>query len=56
MLAGGKGWYGICPKDDNPIRTLKAGDTFYEPTGCLHRPCQQLSTERFSGWAPRWRV
>jgi quercetin dioxygenase-like cupin family protein len=23
--------------DDNPIRTLKAGDTFYEPTGCLHR-------------------
>ena len=25
------------PVDDNPIRTLKAGDTFYEPTGCLHR-------------------
>ena len=23
--------------DDNPTRTLKAGDTFYEPTGCLHR-------------------
>ena len=23
--------------DDNPVRTLKAGDTFYEPTGCLHR-------------------
>jgi quercetin dioxygenase-like cupin family protein len=23
--------------DDNPARTLKAGDTFYEPTGCLHR-------------------
>ena len=22
--------------DDNPARTLKAGDTFYEPTGCLH--------------------
>jgi quercetin dioxygenase-like cupin family protein len=23
--------------NDNPARTLKAGDTFYEPTGCLHR-------------------
>lgn len=23
--------------DDSPARTLKAGDTFYEPTGCLHR-------------------
>jgi quercetin dioxygenase-like cupin family protein len=23
--------------DDNPARTLKVGDTFYEPTGCLHR-------------------
>jgi quercetin dioxygenase-like cupin family protein len=23
--------------DDNPAKTLKAGDTFYEPTGCLHR-------------------
>ena len=23
--------------DDKPVRTLKAGDTFYEPTGCLHR-------------------
>ena len=23
--------------DDNKARTLKAGDTFYEPTGCLHR-------------------
>jgi quercetin dioxygenase-like cupin family protein len=23
--------------DDQPVRTLKAGDTFYEPTGCLHR-------------------
>ena len=22
--------------DDQPARTLKAGDTFYEPTGCLH--------------------
>ena len=23
--------------DDNPTKVLKAGDTFYEPTGCLHR-------------------
>ena len=23
--------------DDNPVQKLKAGDTFYEPTGCLHR-------------------
>jgi quercetin dioxygenase-like cupin family protein len=23
--------------DDRPARTLRAGDTFYEPTGCLHR-------------------
>jgi quercetin dioxygenase-like cupin family protein len=23
--------------DDQPARMLKAGDTFYEPTGCLHR-------------------
>ena len=23
--------------DDNPAETLKVGDTFYEPTGCLHR-------------------
>jgi len=23
--------------DDNKARTLKAGETFYEPTGCLHR-------------------
>jgi quercetin dioxygenase-like cupin family protein len=23
--------------DDNPARTLKVGETFYEPTGCLHR-------------------
>jgi len=23
--------------DDNPARTFKAGGTFYEPTGCLHR-------------------
>ena len=23
--------------DDQPAKTLQAGDTFYEPTGCLHR-------------------
>src|SRR6188474_2543246 len=23
--------------DDNPTKILKVGDTFYEPTGCLHR-------------------
>ena len=23
--------------DDLPAKTFKAGDTFYEPTGCLHR-------------------
>jgi quercetin dioxygenase-like cupin family protein len=23
--------------DDKPARKLKAGETFYEPTGCLHR-------------------
>ena len=23
--------------DDNPAKALKAGETFYEPTGCLHR-------------------
>jgi quercetin dioxygenase-like cupin family protein len=23
--------------DDKPVQKLKAGDTFYEPTGCLHR-------------------
>ena len=23
--------------DENPAKTLRVGDTFYEPTGCLHR-------------------
>src|SRR5262249_1230026 len=23
--------------DDNKVKVLKVGDTFYEPTGCLHR-------------------
>lgn len=29
--------------DDKPIQKLKAGDTFYEPTGCLHRVSKNLS-------------
>jgi len=31
--------------DDNPAKTLKAGDTFYEPTGCLHRVSKNPSKE-----------
>jgi quercetin dioxygenase-like cupin family protein len=23
--------------DDEPVKTYKAGDTFYEPSGCVHR-------------------
>src|SRR3954451_22305096 len=23
--------------NDEPVKTYKAGDTFYEPSGCLHR-------------------
>jgi quercetin dioxygenase-like cupin family protein len=23
--------------DDDPVTTYKAGDAFYEPTGCVHR-------------------
>ena len=29
--------------DDKPMRTLKAGETFYEPTGCLHRVSKNSS-------------
>jgi len=29
--------------DDNPVQTLKAGDTFYEPSGCLHRVSKNAS-------------
>ena len=28
--------------DDEAAKTLKAGDTFYEPTGCLHRVCRRI--------------
>lgn len=31
--------------DDNPVRTLKAGDTFYEPTGVLHRVSRNPNKE-----------
>jgi quercetin dioxygenase-like cupin family protein len=31
--------------DDNAARTLKAGDTFYEPAGCLHRVSKNPSKE-----------
>jgi quercetin dioxygenase-like cupin family protein len=29
--------------NDNPVKTLKAGDTFYEPTNCLHRVSKNSS-------------
>jgi quercetin dioxygenase-like cupin family protein len=31
--------------DDNPAKTLKAGETFYEPTGCLHRVSKNPGTK-----------
>jgi quercetin dioxygenase-like cupin family protein len=31
--------------DDNPAKVLKVGDTFYEPTGCLHRVSKNPSKE-----------
>jgi quercetin dioxygenase-like cupin family protein len=31
--------------DDRPARTLRAGDTFYEPTGCLHRVSRNPSKQ-----------
>jgi quercetin dioxygenase-like cupin family protein len=30
--------------DDKPTRVLKAGETFYEPTGCLHRVTKNPGT------------
>lgn len=29
--------------DDNPVKIYKAGDRFYEPTGCLHRVARNPS-------------
>ncbi len=34
--------YGL---DDEPAKILKAGDTFYEPTGILHRVSRNPSTK-----------
>jgi len=31
--------------DDKPTKRFKAGETFYEPTGCLHRVSRNPSTE-----------
>jgi quercetin dioxygenase-like cupin family protein len=31
--------------DDQPTKRLKAGETFYEPTGCLHRVSKNPSTK-----------
>jgi quercetin dioxygenase-like cupin family protein len=31
--------------DDYPAKVLKVGDTFYEPTGCLHRVSKNPSKE-----------
>ena len=31
--------------DDQPVKNLKAGDTFYEPTACLHRVSKNPSKE-----------
>ncbi len=30
--------------DDQPTRVFKAGETFYEPTGCLHRVSKNPAT------------
>ena len=31
--------------DDQPAKTLKVGDTFYEPAGCLHRVSKNPSAK-----------
>ncbi len=31
--------------DDQPVKTLKAGETFYEPSGALHRVSRNPSTK-----------
>ncbi len=38
--------------DDQPAKVLKAGDTFYEPTGCLHRVSRNPGKvkARFLAW------
>lgn len=32
--------------DDKPAKVLKAGDTFYEPAGCLHRVSKNAGKEK----------
>ena len=32
--------------DDNPVKLYKAGETFYEPTGCVHRVARNPSNEK----------
>ena len=32
--------------DDDPVTTFKAGDTFYEPSGCLHRVTRNPSARQ----------
>lgn len=29
--------------DDQPVKTYQAGDTFYEPSGCVHRVARNPS-------------
>lgn len=31
--------------DDEPVKTYKAGDTFYEPSGCVHRVARNPSVK-----------
>src|SRR3954447_22278880 len=31
--------------NDDPVKTYKAGDTFYEPSGCVHRVTRNPSTK-----------
>ena len=32
--------------DDDPVSTYKAGDTFYEPSGCVHRVTRNPNASR----------
>ena len=31
--------------DDEPVKTYKAGETFYEPSGCVHRVARNPSAK-----------
>ena len=35
-------------RDDQPAKVFKAGETFYEPAGCLHRVSKNASTKNRS--------